>query len=347
MEQDKTSPEPNTSTPKMSEPITGQPLELSSIHGDVSLLTDESGDGIPLNDALIHSTLGSLNDEDPVEAGRPDSRSDNTPSPNVLSTENKNIMDMTVEVPPDSDEDDWLASGRKRGQQSQRSQEGLEDSLLGSAPLPPPKDVSRVSDFDDFGHPNVDTKSDSRTGSSSEVAEPIIETSRYSLTETSDPFGTETRPTGLHKSSDEDDYEVIPAQRDSSNLLDMSDSFQEDKHNMTILDRKTAQEEANKLSSEKLFEKKELQSNSTSYSFSDEKHETDVGASVAAPTSSCFSLRDVSPSVKSEPEPTDPFSKQQLLPEESKKTYTSSTRMEAESTTNTCSGGCPFASGES
>jgi len=360
MDFNNTNQPPISSTPRMNEPpppppvSTGQPLDLSSIHGDLSLLTDESGEGIPLNDALIHSTLGSLNEE--AETTRPLSRSDDTPSPHVLGAKTGSGMDVTAQLPPESDDDDdWLASGRKRGQQHVPQEP--DDSLLVSAPSAL-KDVSRVSsDFDDFGHPNVDSS-------------PVEVQDKYSIN-SSDPFDTPTKSTGqqaLHKSSDEDDYEVIPAQKDSSNLLSMS-SDQEDIINATILEKKSP------VLRDSLSEgKKELQSTA----YEEEEEDEAVGAPVAptkvydkvygtsvsvspavdsffSPSSTAAtSQRDVSSSTtttKSEPEPTAApvlFSQKDLPDYSSKKgsetttTSANKTTMEASSTT----GGCPFSAGK-
>jgi hypothetical protein len=210
---------PNKST-RMSEPPPPPPinthpaLDLSSIHGsdysqsNVSLLTDESAEGIPLNDALIHSTLGSMLEEsNPMETSitsfaqheaelartePPGEREVRQESPNPVNVVEKDssspMMDVTIPHPPESDDDDdWLARSVKKAPQ-------VAESLI------PSKDISRVQDFDDFNHPNVDF--DRR-----EEVVPQREDSFISSE-------IETKKSSTTKSSDEDDYEVIPAQHD-------------------------------------------------------------------------------------------------------------------------------------
>ena len=224
---------PRMSQPPPPPPVSSStPFDVSSIHNsDVSLLTDESGEGIPLNDALIHSTLGSLMEEAAMsssltsfeehetetESGRSEAAGDSIKDRHETShpmKETENVspqakgMDVTAELPPDSDDDEsWFASAKKRVGVKASVDHG--DESFSSAAV---EDVSQVQAFQDFGHPNVDAV-------------------------------PETKSSQAAKSSDEDDYEVIPAQRDMSNLISMSPahtSFSEDAGNTTVLEKKSS-----------------------------------------------------------------------------------------------------------
>lgn len=223
---------PRMSQPPPPPPVSSStPFDISSIHNsDVSLLTDESGEGIPLNDALIHSTLGSLMEEAAMsssltsfeehetESSRSEAAGDGIKdghetslmkeTENVVPSSQVKSMDVTAELPPDSDDDEsWFASAKKRVGVKASVDHG-DESFSSSAV----KDVSQVQAFQDFGHPNVDAV-------------------------------PETKSSQAAKSSDEDDYEVIPAQRDMSNLISMSPahtSFSEDAGNTTVLEKKSS-----------------------------------------------------------------------------------------------------------
>lgn len=355
-------PESSTpSKPRMNQPPPPPPtsslpnFDVSSIRGsdvsNVSLLTDESAEGIPLNDALIHSTLGSLMDDSNVmessiksfaqheiEAGRPEVEEQGLreETPNLMQEmdmSSAGLSDLTgIPHPPDSDDDEeWLARSAKK------------------VPLDvPSKDISRVQDFDDFNHPNVDTGK----GSISKIEE-------------EDPFESAQLRTksSTTKSSDEDDYEVIPAQEVSShdecnisNPMSMSHSSA---GNTTVLETTKDLRE----SSSPSVVLRDSESHSVSHSVSQKKQEESLlfespVASAAPSVSETTSQSSLLPSPKdvsqevSEPKPDSSsalLSKQETkksLPDSPKKTPSkkSDSIMASEEASSTT--GCPYTAGK-